>query len=166
MRDPHSIPASTLTGIANHLITAKYSVYNTLAHRAKVVSSNPTALSKELDHIRRALQSCLFPTWVLNRLQHNFEHIHNNNRDPNQTPMPQHQWHHQPQQTEEHFHGDSIQTGVGRKVQKGMQQMEHTGTLQRNQHHQVTSHGTYRQRQQTSEKWGYFQVQVPTNQLS
>ena len=70
---------------SNHFNKAKNSVYNTLAHRAKVVSSNPTALSKELDHIRRALQSCLFPTWALNRLQHNFEHKHNNNRDPNLT---------------------------------------------------------------------------------
>ena len=55
---------------SNHCITAKHSVYSTLAHRAKVVSSDQTDLSKELDHIRRALQSCLFLTWALNRLQH------------------------------------------------------------------------------------------------
>ena len=57
---------------------------------AKVVFSNPTALSKELDHLRRALQSCLFPTWTLNRLQHNCEHNHNNNRDPNPTDTNNH----------------------------------------------------------------------------
>ena len=69
---------------SNHFITTKHSVYNTLAHRVKVVSSNPTALSKELDHIRRAIQSCLFPTWALNRVWHNCKHKHNN-RDPNPT---------------------------------------------------------------------------------
>ena len=31
----------------NYFITAKHSVYSTLAHRAKVVSSNPTSLNKE-----------------------------------------------------------------------------------------------------------------------
>ena len=62
----------------------------TSAHRANVVCSNPTSLSKEMDHIRRALQSCLFPTWGLNRLQHNFQHKHNNNRDPNPTDTNNH----------------------------------------------------------------------------
>ena len=40
---------------SNHFITAKQSVYNTLAHRAKIVSSNQEALYKELDHIKKAL---------------------------------------------------------------------------------------------------------------
>ena len=31
---------------SNHFITAKYSVYNILAHRAKIVSSNQEALNK------------------------------------------------------------------------------------------------------------------------
>ena len=42
----------------NHFITAKQSVYNTLAHRAKVVSSYQESLHKELDHIKKALQTC------------------------------------------------------------------------------------------------------------
>ena len=71
---------------SNHFIAAKHSVYNTLAYRAKVVSSNLTELSKELDHLRRALQACLFPTCALNKLQHQFEHRHNNNnREANST---------------------------------------------------------------------------------
>ena len=63
---------------SNHFIAAKHRVYNTLAHRAKVVSSNPTELAKELGHLREALQACLFPTWALNKLQHQFEYKHNN----------------------------------------------------------------------------------------
>ena len=46
---------------SNHFITAKNSVYNTLAHRATVVSSTPKDLAKELDHLRKALQACHFP---------------------------------------------------------------------------------------------------------
>ena len=70
---------------SNHFITAKNSVHNILAHRAKVVSSNPAELAKELDHLGKALQACLFPNWALNKLQHQSEHIHNNNREANPT---------------------------------------------------------------------------------
>ena len=45
----------------HHFVTAKHSVYNTLAHRAKIVSSNQESLHKELNHIRKALQACHFP---------------------------------------------------------------------------------------------------------
>ena len=38
---------------SNHFITAKQSVYNTLAHRAKTVSSKQEALHMELHHIKR-----------------------------------------------------------------------------------------------------------------
>ena len=53
---------------SNHFIAAKHSVYNTLAHRAKVVLSNQPSLLKELDHINMALHTCHFPTWPLNKL--------------------------------------------------------------------------------------------------
>ena len=39
---------------SNHHITAKQSVYNTLAHRAKTVSSTQDHLDKELSHIKTA----------------------------------------------------------------------------------------------------------------
>ena len=58
---------------SNHIITAKESVYNTLAHRAKVVSSNQEELDQELLHIRKALHECQFPNWALNQLQHKFQ---------------------------------------------------------------------------------------------
>ena len=56
---------------STHFISAKHSVYKTLAHRAKVVSSNQASLTKELEHIRMALNACHFPTLALNRLQYN-----------------------------------------------------------------------------------------------
>ena len=69
----------------NHFITAKHSVYNTLAHRARVFSINQPSLLKELDHIRIALQPCYFPTWILNKLQHNFGCKHYNNNKSGST---------------------------------------------------------------------------------
>ena len=46
---------------SNHHITAKQSVFNTLSHRAKTVSSTQDSLDKELDHIKTALKHCQFP---------------------------------------------------------------------------------------------------------
>ena len=69
----------------NHFTGAKHSVYNTLAHRAKIVSHRQWTLKKELDHIREALQACHFPSWSLNKLQQKFEHKHQTNSEP--SPM-------------------------------------------------------------------------------
>ena len=57
-----------------HHITAKQSVYNTLAHRAKTVSSTQDLLDKELLHIKTALNHCQFPNWALNQWEHKFKH--------------------------------------------------------------------------------------------
>ena len=57
---------------SNHHITAKQSVFNTLAHRAKVVSSSQDKLDQELQHIKTALQACQFPNWALNQWHHRF----------------------------------------------------------------------------------------------
>ena len=62
---------------SNPLITAKNSVFNTLAHRAKVACTNQQALHKEMEHIRKALQACNFPLWPLNTLQNKFNCKHN-----------------------------------------------------------------------------------------
>ena len=57
---------------SNHHITAKQSVFNTLAHGAKVVSSTQDQLDKELQHIKTALQQCQFPDWALNQWHQKF----------------------------------------------------------------------------------------------
>ena len=61
------------------------SVYNTLAHRAKVISSTPEDLTKELDHLKKTLMACQFPNWALDRLQQQFQLKHNHNSINNQT---------------------------------------------------------------------------------
>ena len=77
---------------SNHHITAKQSVFNTLAHRAKVVSSSQDKLDRELQHIKTALQQCQFPNWALNQWHHkcinptqpnNSNNTNNNNQQDN-----------------------------------------------------------------------------------
>ena len=59
---------------SNHHITAKQSVLNTLAHRAKIVSPTQDKMDRELQHIKTALQHCQFPSWALNQWQYKFTH--------------------------------------------------------------------------------------------
>ena len=43
----------------SHLhLSTKYSVINTLTHRAKTVCNKPELLQKEMDHLRKALTHC------------------------------------------------------------------------------------------------------------
>ena len=69
---------------------AKQSVFNTLAHRAKVVSSTQDQLDKELQHIKTALQQCQFPdgpsTSGIKSLPAN-QHNNNNNNPNNNNPQ-------------------------------------------------------------------------------
>ena len=57
---------------SNHHITAKQSVFNTLAHGVKVFSSLQDRLEQELQHSKTALQACQFPNWALNQWHHKF----------------------------------------------------------------------------------------------
>ena len=70
---------------SNYFIIAKHSVFNTLAHRAKVVSTNQQSLHIELEHMRKALQACSFPPWALNSLQQKFNCKHNIHNGQNST---------------------------------------------------------------------------------
>ena len=50
----------------SHLsLSSKYSVIGTLAHRAKIVCTNSELLQDELNHLRRALGKCNYPTWAI-----------------------------------------------------------------------------------------------------
>ena len=56
---------------SHHQLSAKYSVINTLRHRAKTVCSNQHLLKEEEDYLNRALSNCRYPTWALNRARMN-----------------------------------------------------------------------------------------------
>ena len=74
---------------SNHHSTAKQSVFNTLAHRTKVVSSSQDKLDQGLLHIKTALQHCQFPKWALNQWLYKFTNPnqpanHNSTNNTNQ----------------------------------------------------------------------------------
>ena len=53
----------------HHYLSAKFSVINTLSHRAQMVCSNPELLCKEMDHLRNPLTQCKYPKWALDKVE-------------------------------------------------------------------------------------------------
>ena len=64
---------------SHHSLSSKYGVIGTLTHRAKVVCTNSELLQGELNHLRRALDKCNYPTCAIKRVQQKF--INNNQGD-------------------------------------------------------------------------------------
>ena len=54
---------------SHHHLSAKFSVIQTLSHRASTMCSNPELLQKEKEHLRKALTRCNYPKWVLNKVE-------------------------------------------------------------------------------------------------
>ena len=52
---------------SHHKLSGKFSVINTLSHRAKTVCSNPELLKQEKEHLRKALTQCKYPKWALDK---------------------------------------------------------------------------------------------------
>ena len=54
---------------SHHHLSAKYSVINTITHRAKIVCNKPELLQKGMDHLRKVLTHCKYPKWTLDRVE-------------------------------------------------------------------------------------------------
>ena len=54
---------------SHHHLSAKFSVINTVSHRAKTVCSTPELLQQEMDHLRKALTQCKYPEWALDKVE-------------------------------------------------------------------------------------------------
>ena len=54
---------------SHHHLSAKFSVIQTLSHRASTVCSNPELLQKEKEHLRKALTKCKYPKWALDKVE-------------------------------------------------------------------------------------------------
>ena len=54
---------------SHHHLSAKFSVIQTLPHRASTVCSNPELLQKEKEHLRKALTKCNYPKWALDKVE-------------------------------------------------------------------------------------------------
>ena len=54
---------------SHHHLSARFSVIQTLSHRASIVCSNPELLQKEKQHLRKALTKCNYPKWALDKVE-------------------------------------------------------------------------------------------------
>ena len=54
---------------SHHHLSAKFSVIQTLSHRASTMCSNPELLQKEKEHLRKALINCKYPKWALDKVE-------------------------------------------------------------------------------------------------
>ena len=54
---------------SHHHLSAKFSVIQTLSHRASTMCSNPELLQKEKELIRKALTKCKYPKWALDKVE-------------------------------------------------------------------------------------------------
>ena len=60
----------------HHGLSAKYCVFNTLTHSARIFCAHAQLLQEEEEHIRSALTRYKYPIWALDRLQINSNHRH------------------------------------------------------------------------------------------
>ena len=58
---------------SNHNIAAKYSVINTLSHRALTISSTPELAEQELQHLEKVLVQYKYPTWAIRKIFKNHQ---------------------------------------------------------------------------------------------
>ena len=54
---------------SHHAIAAKYSMINTLHHRARAVCSNKQLQKEEEDHLQKVHTENTYPVWALNRVK-------------------------------------------------------------------------------------------------
>ena len=59
---------------SNHNLASKYSVINTLTHRARTLCSTPELINKELEHLEEILRGCKYPRWAIKKILHKQEH--------------------------------------------------------------------------------------------
>ena len=53
---------------SHHSIANKFSVINSLLHRATNICSNQEQEKEELKYVERALTACKYPTWAIQRI--------------------------------------------------------------------------------------------------
>ena len=53
---------------SNHNLASKYSVINTLTHRARTLFSTPESIKQELEHLEKVLIGCKYPRWAIKKI--------------------------------------------------------------------------------------------------
>ena len=62
----------------NHNLALKYSVINTLTHRARTICFTLELLNNELQHLEKVLRQCKHPRWAIDKVLHKQQHHPNN----------------------------------------------------------------------------------------
>ena len=57
---------------SHHDVAAKYSVISTLTHRVRTVCTKPELLDQEIQHLRKAVITCKYPKWALDKVERRF----------------------------------------------------------------------------------------------
>ena len=68
---------------SHHTIPSKFSVVDTLYHRAKTICSNQDVSQEEEQNLSQALKRCKYPTWALNRVKMRRHNPNNRNTSNN-----------------------------------------------------------------------------------
>ena len=71
---------------SNHNTAAKYSVINTLTHRAHTICSSPELTKQELHHLEEVLGACKYPRWAIKKIFNKHQ-----NKEKKKTPRRTHQ---------------------------------------------------------------------------
>ena len=71
---------------SNHNIDAKYSVINTLTHRAHTICSTPELAEQELQHLEEVLGAYKYPKWAIKKIFNKHQH-----KEKKKTPRSKHQ---------------------------------------------------------------------------
>ena len=75
---------------SHHNLAAKYSVINTLTHRARNVCTKPELLNKEKHCLRKALTNCKYPKWALDKVERKFLNRNKENSNTHGEPSKEH----------------------------------------------------------------------------
>ena len=67
---------------SHHYLVAKFSVINTLTHRARTVCTKPELLNQEIQHLREPLTKCKYTKWALDKTERRF--TSNNQEESNE----------------------------------------------------------------------------------
>ena len=65
---------------SSHTVSSKYSVVDSLQHRASTICSNNELLMLEEQHLEEALKRCKYPAWAINKAKIKTKTAANNNK--------------------------------------------------------------------------------------
>ena len=139
---------------SHHSIAAKYSVINTLHHRARAVCSNKQLLEEEEEHLKKVLIENKYPMWALNRVKIKNKATKPKNKEDQRTLMPI------LQQAVRGHTWCFLMSKDWVRVWRMWEETWYPDIFQGRQYHQKPPDDPQRQRSHNQEKWHHLQIQM------